>query len=388
MRKVAIIGVGMTRFGELWDRSLRSLGIEAGLNAIVDAGLSSDDIDAMYVGNMSSGRFVQQEHISAVISDHVGFTSRNLPAIRVEAGDASGAVALREAYLSVASEVHDIVIAGGAEKMTDVSDAMAHEIFATSVDQEWEVFFGATVPSLYAMMARRHMHEHGTTREQLAEVAVNAHRNGARNPLAQFRNTVTVEQVVGAQPVATPLGMLDCAPISDGAAAVVLAPLDIAKRLTDRPVVIAGSGLATDSVSLHNRATLTGMKATTVAARLAFKRAGLTPNHVDLAEIHDNFTITGIMAVEDLGLVRKGEGGPAFEEGRFSADGELPVNPSGGLKAQGQPLGAIGIAQAVEIVRQLRGEAGERQVPDGEVGLTHCVGGTGGTVVVHLMKVV
>jgi len=388
MRKVAVIGIGMTPFGELWDRSLRTLGIEAGLNAMVDAGITSEEVDALYVGNMSSGRFTNQEHISAVIADHTGLSARNLPAIRVEAGEASGAAAFRDAYLSVASEVYDVVVVGGAEKMTDVSDAMAHEIFAMSVDQQWEVFLGATVSSLFAMMARRHMHEFGTTKEQLAAVAVNAHKNGSKNPNAQYRNQVSVEAVTGAGTVAVPLGMLDCAPISDGAAAVVLAPLDIAKRMTDHPIVIAGSGVATDTISLHHRETLTAMRSTTVAADLAYRRAGIAPEHVDIVEVHDNFTISGIMAVEDLGFVKKGQGGPAFEDGRFDIEGDLPVNTSGGLKAQGQPLGAIGIAQVVEITRQLRGDAGERQVDEPQIGLTQCVGGTGGTSVVHVMKVV
>jgi len=214
VRKVAVIGIGMTPFGELWDRSLRTLGIEAGLNAMVDAGITSEEVDALYVGNMSSGRFTNQEHISAVIADHTGLSARNLPAIRVEAGEASGAVAFRDAYLSVASEVYDMVVVGGAEKVTDVSDAMAHEIFATSVDQQWEVFLGATVPSLYAMMARRHMYEYGTTREQLASVAVNAHKNGSKNPYAQFKNQVSIEAVTNAGIVADPLGMLDCAPMA------------------------------------------------------------------------------------------------------------------------------------------------------------------------------
>ncbi len=388
MRKVAVIGIGMTPFGELWDRSLRTLGIEAGLNAMVDAGITSEEVDALYVGNMSSGRFTNQEHISAVIADHTGLSARNLPAIRVEAGEASGAVAFRDAYLSVASEVYDIVVVGGAEKMTDVSDAMAHEIFATSVDQQWEVFLGATVPSLYAMMARRHMHEYGTTKEQLASVAVNAHKNGSKNPNAQFKNQISVEAAAKAGMVASPLGMLDCAPISDGAAALVLAPLDIAKRMTDHPVVIAGSGVATDTISLHHRESLTTMRSTSVAADLAYRRSGMTPEHVDIAEVHDNFTISGIMAVEDLGFVEKGQGGPAFESGKFDIEGDLPVNTSGGLKAQGQPLGAIGIAQVVEVTRQLRGDAGDRQVDSPQVGLTQCVGGTGGTSVVHVMKVI
>jgi len=388
MRDVAIIGTGITKFGELWDKSLRALGMEAGLNAIKDAGIYSTDLEALYLGNMSAGRFIQQEHIAPLIADYVGLAGYQLPATRVEAGGASGGLALRQAYAAVASGLHDIVLVGGAEKMTDVGDAEAADILATSLDQEWEAFFGATVASLYAMMARRHMHEFGTTREQLASVAVKNHYHGSMNPKAQFRRAVPLQMVTGAGPVASPLGVFDCAPISDGAAALVLCSAERAQEFTSKPVKIIGSGAATDTMALHDRASLTGIQSTKAAGERAFKRAGIGARDIQVAELHDSFSISEIMATEDLGFFPKGEGGNAVEEKRTYLGGDIPVNTSGGLKARGQPVGATGIAQAVEIALQLRGEAGDRQVKDARYGLTHNLGGTGATAVVHIMEVI
>ena len=387
MRDVAIIGVGITKFGELWDKSLRALGMEAGLGAIKDAGIYSNDLEALYFGNMSAGRFINQEHIAPLIADYVGLAGHNLPATRVEAGGASGGLALRQAYASVASGLHDIVLVGGAEKMTDVGDSEAADILASSLDQEWEAFFGATVGSLYAMMARRHMHEYETTREQLASVAVKNHYHGSMNPNAQFRRAVPIEMVLNAGPVATPLGVFDCAPISDGAAALVLCSAERAKEFSDNPVKIIGSGAATDTMALHDRASLSSQMATVKAGERAFKRAGITPQDINVAELHDSFSIAEIMATADLGFFPKGEGGKAVEEKLTYLNGQVSVNTSGGLKARGQPVGATGIAQAVEIVHQLRRQAGDRQVKDARYGLTHNQGGTGATSIVHLMEV-
>lgn len=386
MRDVAIIGTGVTKFGELWDKSLRALGMEAGLKAIKDADIYSTDLEALYLGNMSAGRFIQQEHIAPLIADYVGLAGYHLPATRVEAGGASGGLALRQAYAAVASGLHDIVLVGGAEKMTDVGDAEASDILATSLDQEWEAFFGATVASLFAMMARRHMHEFGTTREQLASVAVKNHYHGSMNPNAQFRKAIPLEMVMKAGPVASPLGVFDCAPISDGAAALVLCSADRAREFTNNAVRIIGSGAATDTMALHDRTSLSSMLSTVKAGERAFKRAGLKPADIQVAELHDSFSISEIMATEDLGFFRKGEGGMAVSEKRTYLDGDVAVNTSGGLKACGQPVGATGIAQAVEIVQQLRGVAGERQVKNAHYGLTHNLGGTGATAIVHIME--
>lgn len=386
MRDVAVIGIGETKFGELWDKSFREIGIEAGLLAIQDSKIKGEDIDALYIGNMSAGRFIDQEHIAPLVADYVGLAGQNLPATRIEGAGASGGLALSSAYMAVASEVHDIVVVGGAEKMTDVSEVYANEILASTADQEWESVFGATFAGLHAMIARRHMHEYGTTKEQLGMVAVKNHKNGALNPNAQYRREMALDVVLRAPMVAEPLGLFDCAPLSDGAAALVLCPLDQAKENTDNPVRIASCGQAGDFMALHDRKDICTMDATVVAAKKALKYADINPSDIDLAEVHDNYTISEILAIEDLGFFKKGEGGPATEEGKTTLNSEISINPSGGLKAKGQPVGATGVAQAVEVVRQLRGEAGDRQVKDARYGLTHNVGGTGASVIVHIFE--
>ena len=386
MREVAILGIGMTRFGELWDRSFREIGIEAGFQALVDAKLSSQDLGALYLGNMASGSLIDQEHIAPLILDYAGLGGHHLSAVRVEGGGASGALALHQGYLDVASEAHDFVVVGGAEKLTDVPDTEAARIANGTADHEWEAVFGATLPGLWAMVARRHMHDYGTTREQLAHVAVHDHDMAGKNLNAHYRNKLTVDSVVNATPVAEPLGMLDCAPLSDGAAAVVLGPLERARKFTDTPIRISASQVACDTMALHHRRDLTTLDSTVLAAKRAFAQARKTPHDVRVAEIDDAYTISALLALEDLGFVAKGRSGPAFAEGHFGPKGKLTVNTSGGLKAQGRPFGAVGVAQVVEIVRQLRGEAQERQVSGATVGLTHVIGGTGATSVVHLLE--
>ncbi|WP_400208224.1 thiolase domain-containing protein [Candidatus Methanomassiliicoccus intestinalis] len=386
MREVAIIGIGDTKFGELWGMSLRDLGIAAGLAAIHDAKLSGDEIDALYVGNMSAGKYVDQEHIGALIADYSGMARDHIPATRIEAAGASGGLAFRQAYMSVASGATDIVVVGGAEKMTDVGDVLSTEIQAMAADQQWETSFGATFPALHAIIARRHMHDYQTTREQIAQVAVKNHKHGSLNPKAQFQKEIKLDTVLKAAPVADPLRMFDCAPVSDGAAAVVLCAMDLAKKYTDTPIKVAASGQASDTLALAHRKNICEFKATSVAAAKAFKQAKLTPNDIQLAEVHDNFTISEILAIEDLGFFPKGTGGKATADGETEIGSKLAINTSGGLKARGDPMGATGIAQIVELVTQLRGEAGKRQVADARVGLAQNVGGTGATAVVHILE--
>jgi acetyl-CoA C-acetyltransferase len=385
MREVAIVGIGCTKFGEMWDKSFRDLFIEAGLMALADARVSGAQIEALYGGNMSSGIFLEQEHVGALIADYSGLTANNVPSTRVEAACASGGLALRSGIIAVASGYHDVVISAGIEKMTDIGAEKAMDALAAAADREWEAAVGATFPGLYAMMARAHMHEFGTTREQLAQVAVKNHYNGSMNPRAQFRNRITIETVVNSPLVADPLRLFDCSPITDGAAAVVLVPAARAKEFTDTPIYIKAAAQASDSISLHDRRSLTSIDATTVAADRAFKMTKLQRSKIDVAEVHDCFTIAEIMAIEDLGFFEKGAGGPATIAGETAIGGKIPINTSGGLKACGHPVGATGVKQAVEIVEQLRGDAGKRQVDGAEVGLTHNVGGTGGTVVVHIL---
>ena len=385
MRDVAIVGIGCTKFGEMWDKSFRDLFIEAGLMALEDAGMSGADVEALYGGNMSSGVFIEQEHVGALIADYSGLISNSVPSTRVEAACASGGLALRSGIIAVASEYHDIVISAGIEKMTDVGPEKAMDALAAASDREWEAALGATFPGLYAMMARAHMDEFGTTREQLAQVAVKNHYHGSMNPKAQFRNTITIDAVISSPLVADPLRLFDCSPITDGAAAVILVPAERAREFTDTPIYVKAAAQASDTISLHDRRSLTSIDATRIAADRAFNTARLQRSNIDVAEVHDCFTIAEIMAIEDLAFFEKGRGGPATLAGETAIGGKIPINTSGGLKACGHPVGATGIKQAVEIVEQLRGDAGKRQVEGAEVGLTHNVGGTGGTVVVHIL---
>ena len=386
MRDVAVIGVGITKFGELWDKSFRQLIAEAGSHAIIDSGISGTEIDALYVGSMSAGRFVGQEHVGALVADASGFSLMHIPSIRVESACASGGLAFRQGYFSVASGMNDIVVIGGIEKMTDVVGTEASNILATGLDQEWEAFFGATFPGIYAMIATKHMNDFGTTREQLAQVAVKNHANGALNPYAQFKREIKLESVLNAPMVAYPLGMLDCSPVSDGAATLILCAAEKAKKYTDKPVKIIGSGQASDTLPLHGRNDICTFESTTYAARMAYKRANIEPSKIDVAEVHDCFTIAEILAIEDLGFVKKGDGGKAIDNKITTLDGKIPVNPSGGLKAKGHPVGATGVAQIGEIVLQLRGEADKRQVKDAKIGLTHNVGAGGASCVVNILE--
>jgi len=388
MREVAIIGVGVTKFGELWDASFRDLGIQAGLKAMNDANLTGSEVDGMFIGNMSSGRFINQHHIGALIADYSGMAINNVPATRIEAAGASGGIAFRQGVMAVASGMNDIVVVGGAEKMTDVSDEATNSVLDSAADQQWEATMGATFVSLNAMMARRCIHEGIATREEIASMAVNSHAHGALNPDAQFRKPITLDTVLKASIVADPLGVFDCAPISDGAAAVVLCPMDVARKYTDRPVKVAASMQASDTLALFQRKDITTFAATTAAARQAYSFAKIEPKDIAVAEVHDHFTIEGILALQDLGFFERGKAGKAVLNGETLIGGKIAVNTSGGLKARGHPIGATGVAQIVEIAKQLRGDADKRQVSNAKYGLTQNAGGTGSAVVVNIMEAV
>ncbi|MFQ5814993.1 MAG: thiolase domain-containing protein [Candidatus Hydrothermarchaeaceae archaeon] len=383
MKRVAVLGLGLTKFGEQWEASFSGLFVEAGAKALVDAGLEGKDVEAIFIGNMSGGRFIDQEHIASLIADYSGLAP--IPSTRVEAACASGGLALRQGIAAINSGFHDLVVVGGVEKMTDVLTERTTQTLATAADQEWEAFLGMTFPGLYALMARRHMHDYGTTREQLALVSVKNHSNAKDNPYAQYRFDVTVEDVLSSPLVADPLRLLDCSPITDGAACIVLASEEKAKEYGNASVYFTGSGQASSTIALHSRDNLSVVDSTINAGEKAYKMAGVGPKNVDVAEVHDAFTIGEILAIEGLGFAEIGQGGKITEEGVTQRSGDLPINTSGGLKAKGHPVGATGVAQAVEIALQLRGEADKRQV-DAEIGLTHNVGGSGGTAVVHILE--
>ncbi len=386
MRSVSIISVGLTQFGEHWDKNFKELIAEAGTKAIVDSGLERKDIQAVYGGCMASGRFIGQEHIGALIADQLGLNP--IPATRIEAACASGGVALRNGYIAVASGLYDIVAVGGIEKMTEVSTEDAGFALGGAGDQETELFVGASFPALYALMARAHMEKFGTTEEQMAAVSVKNHSNAVHNPYAQFRNEITIEDVMKSGYIASPLKLLDCSPISDGAAAVILCATDVAKKMkvAGKAVEIIASAQASDTLALAHRKNLWETASAKIAGEQAYKLAGVKSKDISFAEVHDCFSPAEIMAIEALGFCKQGEGGKFTEQGNTAIGGAIPVNTSGGLKAFGHAIGATGIKQAIEAYWQLNDMAGKRQVKGAEIGLSHNVGGSGATCVVHLYR--
>ena len=339
----------------------------------------------MYIGAMSGGLFVGQEHVGSLMADYLGIAP--VPATRVESACASGGAAIRPAYFEIASGASDIVLAGGVEKMNDGADATT--ALATAADQEWEAYHGITFPGLYALIAKAHMHQFGTTRDQLAMVAVKNHENGAKNPNAQFPFPIKVETVLNSSKVADPLRLLDCSPVTDGAAAVILASEEIAKKFNNHPMVkIKASAQATSTIALHSRKDITWLDVVAKAGEVAYKQAGLTPKDIDLVEVHDCFTIAELCVMEALGFAERGQSGPMVEAGDTRIGGKIPINTSGGLKSKGHPVGATGIAQIFEITSQLRGDAGERQVENAKNGMAQNMGGSGGSSTVHILEAV
>ncbi len=389
MRDVAVIGVGVTRFGEVWNKSFRDIGIEAGMKAIEDANLSGSEVDGLFIGNMSAGRFINQQNIASLVADYSGMASNNIPATRIEAGGASGAVAFREAVMAVASGMHNTVLVGGAEKMTDLDDLSINSILDSTADAEWEAGMGITFAGLHAMIARRMIHDGTATREEIASFAVNSHYHGAFNPNAQFRKEITLDTVLKSGDVASPLGMFDCAPISDGAASLVLCPLEEARKHTDSFVKVSAVEQASDSLALFQRKDITSYGATSAAAKKAFSKAKIEAKDIDVAEVHDVYSVSGIMALQDLGFFKRGEAGKAVLDGQCRLGGScVTVNTSGGLKARGHPIGATGVAQIAEISEQLRGSAGKRQVSGARYGLAQSTGGTGSVATVSILEAI
>ncbi len=381
----AIVSAGLSKFGKRGGFSGRELFAEAALEAFercpdLDP---RKDIKLLIIGNMSES-FEHQCHSAPIMSDWAGLLP--IPAVRVEVACASSAAAIRCGLFAILSGLYDIVMVGGFEKMTHRTTSEATEYLAMAADYPFEQWNGATFPGLFALMATAHMHKYGTTEEQMALVAVKNHHNATLNPKAHLQKEVTVEQVLNSRVIAKPLKLYDCSLISDGASCAILTKPEIAKKYTDTPVYIIGSGHGTDAIGLYERDDLTSLKATKIAAKEAYEMAGLTPQDIDVAEIHDCFTIAEIMAYEDLGFCKPGEGGKFIEDGAPMLEGELPINTSGGLKAKGHPVGATGVAQLYEIFLQLTGQADKRQVGGCEVGLTQNLGGSGATCIVHIYR--
>jgi acetyl-CoA C-acetyltransferase len=412
-RGVAMVGAGMSKFGAFPDKTTRDLFADAftEMTKSVDKGIDTKDIDALYVGNFSSDLFEGQGHIAPIMADWIGLTPK--PATRLESACASGGVAIREGIIGIASGLYDIVLVGGTEKMTNLPTERVTDTLAAASDAVYEASCGFTFPGLYAAIASAYMAKYGATEEHFMKVGIKNHNNGALNPKAQFNKSIRnlmdsrIEKAKQkgepapqwsneldflkdpkANPVvAWPMRLFDCSPITDGAACILLVAEDLARDFSNDPIYVIGSGQGSDS-ALHEREDLTSMIAAKVAAREAYDMAGVKPEDIQIAEVHDCFTIAELIAIECLGFFKPGEGYKATEQGLTARDGVKPINTSGGLKSKGHPVGASGVGQVVEIWHQMRGEAGPRQVPgkDIRLALTHNVGATGGSCVVHIYQ--
>lgn len=383
MRDVSIIGIGQTQVAEHWDRSLRHLAGDAVLEAMQEAGVET--ADALFVGNMLSGLLTGQEHLGALIADFVGL--RGIEAVKVEAACGSGAAALRMAYAAVAGGMHELVIVCGVEKMTDTVNAETTTGLVMAADADYESIHGLTFVGINALLMRRYMYEYGVEHQDFGHFSVNAHRNAADNPNAMFRNPITVEQFSRARMIADPINLLDSSGIGDGAAAVVLCPTNRAREYGNgRAVHIRASSMATDAVAVHDRPDPLWLSAVEASAYRAYQQAGVGPRDMDLFEVHDAFTIMAALSLEASGFAERGKGVWLAQAGEITREGQIPISTMGGLKARGHPVGATGIYQVVEVAQQLRGEAGENQVPNAQLGMTQNIGGSGATVITHILE--
>jgi len=382
---VSIVSAGLSKFGKNEGLYARELFAEAVKEAFDRCPRLEPkrDIKAMFVGHMGEA-YEHQGHMGAAAADWAGLL--NIPATRTEAACASSGAALRSGVYAVLSGLADIVLVGGVEKMTHRTTAEVTEYLAMASDYPFEQWHGITFPALFALMATAHMHEYGTTERQMAMVAVKNHYHGSLNPKAQMQKEITLENALASRVVASPLKLYDCSLITDGASCVILTKPELANRFTDQPVHIIGSGQASDTIGLYERQTLTSLQAAKLAAKTAYEMAAVTPDDIDVAEVHDCFTSAEIIAYEDLDFCPAGEGGKLAESGETRLGGRLPVNTSGGLKAKGHPVGATGTAQAYEVYLQLTGQAERRQVKNAKTGLTHNVGGSGATAAVHIYR--
>lgn len=382
MRDVAIIGIGQTPVGEHWQTSIRHLMLGAGLNAMEDANVAK--VDAVYVGNMLSGELSGQSHLGALAVDFMGMNG--VEALKVEAACASGAAALRVGYLAVASGLIDLTLVLGVEKMTDTSGRETSSALAQAADAEYELSQGISFVALNALLMRRYMHEFGWQREDFANFSVNAHANGADNPNAMFQMSITSESYNQSPMIASPVGLLDASPVCDGSAAVVLAPAEYARSLSPAPVIIRASAVATMPLAIHGRKDPLTLESAVLSSQRAYKQADIKPDDVDFFELHDAFTIMSALSLEAAGFADRGKGVQLALDGEISHHGCIPVCTMGGLKARGHPVGATGLYQIVESVLQLRGLAGENQIEDARLGMAQNIGGSGATVITHILQ--
>ncbi len=382
MRDVSIIGIGQTSVAEHWDISLRHLALEALLAAIEDT--SVEQVDMLLVGNMLSGALNSQEHLGALVADFAGL--RGVEAMKIEAACSSGAAAVRVGFMAVASGLADVVAVVGVEKMTDRSGSETSAALAMAADGDYEVLHGLSFVSINALLMRRYMHEFNVRHQDFAPFTLNAHRNAVNNPYAMFRFPVSAEKFRQAKMICDPINLLDSSPICDGAAALILCPADGARSLGERPVSIRASSSATDTVALHDRHDPLVLQGAALSAHQAYQQANVTPQDLDLFEVHDAFSIMSVLSLEACGFAPKGHGVRLGLDGHIGIDDQLPICTMGGLKARGHPVGATGVYQLVEVVQQLRGQAGANQVANARLGMAQNIGGSGATVITHILQ--
>jgi acetyl-CoA C-acetyltransferase len=382
VEKVCVLGAGSTKYGKLED-SITDITIQASVGAIESAGIESKEIQAGYISNVF-GIADKQVHLGPVVMSNLGIPER--PSLSIESACGSGSVSFREAFANVAAGFYDAVLVAGVEKVTHTGTEWTTTYFSYCSDFFYEGGAGASFPGLFASMARAYLTEFKATEEDLALVAVKNHQNGFLNPKAHLRKKITVDDVMKSAVVASPLKLYDCCPFSDGASAVILCSEKFAKTHSKNYIEVIGSGRGGSPATLQGRDQMTTIPSTKIAAEAAYKMAGVTPKDIDFAEVHDCFTIAEIVDTEDLGFYNKGHGVEAVREGRTALNGEISINPSGGLKAKGHPIGATGVGQVVEVFDQLTGKAGERTVKDARIGLTHNFGATGASCAVHIFK--
>ena len=383
MREVSIIGIGQTDVAEHWDKSVKQLAYEAIQAAVAEAGVKQ--IGALYVGNMIAGQISQQMHLGAQIADFCGYGG--IEAYMVEAACASGGAAVRAGITAVASGAHDIVVVCGVEKMTDSLGDRVTGALATAADTEYEVDQGATFVAINALLMQRYQHEYNLPHDAFGQFSINAHRNGAHNPHAMFQTPITLDRYLHAPMIAPPINIMDSSPICDGAAALVLCATELASQYTKKPIRFLASASATDSLALHDRFEILHMRAVELSAERAYGQAGLSPDDIDVFELHDAFSIMAVLSLEASGFAQRGQGCRLALDGEIAPDRRVPISTRGGLKARGHPVGATGVYQIAEVATQLRGEAGPTQVPGARIGMAQNIGGSGATVITHILSV-
>ncbi len=381
MKKVYVVGVGLTKVSRHYDKGLKELFAEAAWKAIEDAGNTMPK--ALVVGNETSSSLQDQDNLGAYLADYGGLG--RIPAFKVEAACGSGGAAFYTGYALVASGLVDVIMVAGVEKLTDARSSVTTAALAKAADAEYEAFYGASFTSLNALLMHYYMRKYRVSHEEIAEWSVMMHENASKNPYAQLRFRVTKEQVVTSRIIAYPLRLLDASPISDGAAAIILASEDVARKISDTPISVVGVGMATDKIYIAGRENLDRMEALILAAKQAFSMAKIGPRDIDVVEVHDAFSILGLMSLEDLGFVEKGRAAKALNDGAFHPGDKPTANPSGGLKARGHPVGATGVYQVAEIAMQLRGDFPGVKVPS-EIGLASNIGGAGTTITVAILR--